>query len=150
MAPEPDEFADGMSDALLSGIASDTGTAPVKREDPFDALARLGTSARRDIRPTLSKPAPATTTAGALQTFMQGNSQMLETQRRNIQAAESKFEFERTQLIDSYRVKLEDLEHEAAQALLAFDTMHEAELTESRKLLALLAEVQKQGGSIRG
>lgn len=96
---------------------------------------------RRDIRPTLSSvPLP-----GALQSFLQTNQRLHDQQRKNIQLAKSKYEMDRLKLIDGYRIKLEDLQHEADRELKAFDAKHEGEIADSEKLLGLLADVQKAG-----
>ena len=77
-----------------------------------------------------------------LEEFMASSARMLDIQRRFIMEAESEYQVERVKLLDSYRVKLENIKFEAAQAVRKLDDEHQAKTNGAKKLLDRLATMR--------
>jgi hypothetical protein len=104
--------------------------------------------------PTAAQPAPdapadsggavvATTTASTeVENFLANGSRLYDKQRKKILALETAAEFDRVKLIDDYRVKLRDLEHEANEALRSFDIKHDSELASAKRILEALGAMR--------
>jgi hypothetical protein len=73
-----------------------------------------------------------------LQDFISSSTRMLEIQRRKVLEAESTYQIDRVRLLDSYRVKLEELKYQAASALRDFDDQYRKDSADARKLLERL------------
>lgn len=79
-------------------------------------------------------------TTTAVEAFMASGQRLLDMQRTKIIKLESEYEFDRVKLIDDYRVKMRELEHEAGEALRSFDRQHESEMAGAKRILdSLLA-----------
>lgn len=134
------------------------GVATVDERDPFDIL-RDDMNAALDSEIPLAappvakpverpKPAAAATTAvtatdrqaAELENFLATGEKLLANQRRRIITLESNYEIGRTKLLDSFRVRMADLENEANEAIRKYDTEHKAAMLSARRLEdALLA-----------
>jgi hypothetical protein len=73
-----------------------------------------------------------------LQDFVDSSTRMLEIQRKKVMEAESVYQIDRIKLLDSYRVKLEELKYQAASALRDFDDQYRKDSADARKLLERL------------
>jgi hypothetical protein len=77
-----------------------------------------------------------------LEAFMASSKNMLEIQRRNIIAYESAYQQDRLKILDDYRVRIETLKHECADAIRELDTKHRRNLADSQNLLDRLAAMR--------
>jgi hypothetical protein len=77
-----------------------------------------------------------------LREFVDSSTRMLEIQRKKVQEAESAYHLDRVKLLDSYRVKLEELKYQAASALRDFDEQYRKDSADARKLLDRLATMR--------
>lgn len=122
-------------------------TAPEPRVAPQPATAA-------PQAPTAAQPAPvapadsggavvaAATPSSEVESFLANGSRLYDKQRKRILALETAAEFDRVKLIDDYRVKLRDLEHEANEALRAFDIQHESDLANAKRILDALSAMR--------
>lgn len=77
-----------------------------------------------------------------VQRFLATGTAMFDQQRRNILEMESAYEKDRVALIDDYRVRLRELEHEASEALREFDHKHDGNLAGAKRILEALAAMR--------
>jgi hypothetical protein len=89
---------------------------------------------------------PNTGSVGAprsqLADFMKSSVRMMELQRGFIQEAESDYQIERVRLLDSYRVKIENLKYEASVMVRDLDEAHQRKVGDARKLLDALVTMR--------
>lgn len=83
------------------------------------------------VRPPIEPPSE-------LERFLASGERLLETLRQRMLASESRYELERVRVADGFRVRMRNLEHEAAEALRALDRRHAAKAAADRKLLDVL------------
>lgn len=84
----------------------------------------------------------ASPTGSEVENFMAIGEKMHDAQRLKIQALESAYEIDRVKLIDDYRVRLRNLEHEAGEALRGFDLAHQAALADAKRILDALTAMR--------
>ena len=77
-----------------------------------------------------------------LDRFMANGERLLEQQRQRILAAESRYEVDRVKMVDYFRVRLRNLEHEACEAIRALDRRHAAKMADARKILEALTAMR--------
>lgn len=77
-----------------------------------------------------------------LEDFMASTGRMLDLQRRRIMDAENTYQSERTDLLNRYRVKVEDLKYEAEEALRELDEAHHKKAADAKRLLDRLATMR--------
>ena len=83
-------------------------------------------------------------TASSLERFQAAIERQRESLRKRMLANESQYEIERTQLVDAFRVRLRNLQHEAGEALRAFELRHHRKAVEDRKLFDALDAARGQ------
>lgn len=154
--PEKDPLAalvDDMEASLNADLAKTEDAArDIGRSKPdtpfsYSAPPRAGLGARPGAAaptpPPAAEPAArpvavAPTKAGGssdVETFLANGAALHDKQRRKIIEMESTYEFDRVKLIDDYRVKLRDLEHEASEALRDFDNLRNGEIANAKRIL---------------
>jgi hypothetical protein len=74
-----------------------------------------------------------------LEEFMASSARMLDIQRHFILDEESKYQVERIRLLDSFRVKLENIKFECSVAVRRLDEEHQKKTADAKKLLDRLA-----------
>jgi cobalamin biosynthesis Co2+ chelatase CbiK len=74
--------------------------------------------------------------------FMASSARMLNVQRKHIMEAESNYQIERIKLLDSYRVQIENLKHDCAEAVRALDEKHREDIADAQTLLDRLATMR--------
>lgn len=129
--------------------------APIATAAPQGATG--GTGPDRPAQPAAAAPdateaapeadkgavvAAAAPSGSDVEKFLANGSILHDKQRRKILALESAYEFDRVKLIDDYRVKLRDLEHEASEALRDFDIKQQAAIDDAKKILAALSAMR--------
>lgn len=85
---------------------------------------------------------PERTPRAQLEAFMSSSANMLEIQRRNIIQTESAYQLDRLKLLDDYRIRIETLKNECADAVRALDQKHRSNLADSQNLLDRLAAMR--------
>lgn len=133
-ADDPDPFAElqrGMNAALDSEIPRAKPVEPSKPPvPPVPPVER-------------AKPVPAISgdrQTAELENFLATGEKLLAQQRRRIITLESDYEIGRTKLLDSFRVRMADLENEANEAIRKYDSDHTAAMRSAKRLEdALLA-----------
>jgi len=92
---------------------------------------------------TFEAGTPATSRT-ELERFQAAIERQRESLRKRMLANESQYEIERTQLVDAFRVRLRNLQHEAGEALRAFELRHHRKAVEDRKLFDALDAARGQ------
>lgn len=145
-AADPYPFK-GNSTAEALRAASRAEYAPPFRPRPLSDAERTPIPPANPIPQRAEAAPPAqdvvtaeTDTGSAVEAFMASGQRLLDMQRTKIIKLESEYEFDRVKLIDDYRVKMRELEHEAGEALRSFDRQHETEMAGAKRILdSLLA-----------
>lgn len=78
-----------------------------------------------------------------LERFLANGEKLLEQQRQRLLHAESRYEVERVKLVDYFRVRMRNLEHEAHEALRSLDQRHAKKTADARKIFLALAAMRE-------
>lgn len=145
------EIADAAKAPLITPApprSEDANPAPFKTSFPGLGGRPLTEAERRPIPPQNPAPQPAPVASdravaiGSAESFLATGEKLLEVQRKKIQDLESKHEIDRVKLIDDYRVRLRDLEHQASEALRSFDIAHQAAHADAKRILDALVAMR--------
>lgn len=109
---------------------------------PAPAAAQPAPSAPIAASPAAESMSIAQRAGSEAESFLANGARLLDKQRRKILEMESQNEFARVKLIDDYRVKLRDLEHEASEALREFDEQFDKDLGDAKRILDALAKMR--------
>ena len=77
-----------------------------------------------------------------LERFMDSADRLREQQRLKVLTMESRNKVDRVRLLDDYRVRIENLVHEASEAVRAFDEAYRLKAVEAREILDKLTAMR--------
>jgi len=86
--------------------------------------------------------AVSTTDQSELERFMDSAERLREQQRHKVLTMESRNKVDRVRLLDDYRVRIENLVHEASEAVRAFDEAYRLKAVEAREILDKLTAMR--------
>lgn len=134
-AAAPDPF-DILRDDMLKALDTDL---PIPAAKPAE-VAKPAEIAKPAVAATTAVTAAPDRQAAELENFLATGEKLLSKHRRRIITMESEYEIGRTKLLDSFRVRMADLENEANEAIRRYDTDHTTAMHSAKRLEdALLA-----------
>lgn len=113
--------------------AADNTPIPPRSPAPSSTFARP---------PSSSLSASPLLRNSEVESFLQSGERMLEMQRRKMIELESAHEIGRVKLIDTFRTRLLELEHEAGEALRKYDVSYEGDRAAQQRILDALVRMR--------